>query len=66
MERIDLLNILITDDTVHSMEVIGLEYCEKICLPNKPLEWRCGYHIGERNCKDAQDFIEDYFKLKNH
>lgn len=66
MERIDLLNILIMDDTIESREIVGIEYCEKICLPNKPQDWKCTYHTGESKCNDVQDFIEDYFKLKNH
>lgn len=66
MERIDLLNILVMEDNTHSMDVVGLNYCEKICLPNKPLNWKCPNYIGERYCDDATKFIEDYYKLKNH
>jgi hypothetical protein len=66
MERENLLNNLILDDSVHSREVVGIEYCEKICLPNKPKDWKCSYFLGERNCKEIELFVDDYYRLKNH
>lgn len=40
-----------------------MDFCEKMCLPNKPNEWKCSYHLGSPACKEVELFAESFLKV---